>query len=236
MKVKQLVRPFYAILLAVCTMVKSVLHLPQKYEDCFEKSASDLSKTDLEVDGFSKQTCHELAAINKLIYNDIIEYVKSGNVLDFGCGTGRHLSLFPQDNFCLTGIDLNEGSLNRARKKLPGVDFYNVNLLTDVKFIETKYLYYDLIYSISVLQYLQRWQLKKLFKNFSMMLQTGGILHCTFPIPSNTIDKWANEKYLKYTVGDISTDLISAGFSVLKAELLSDFKYTGRVIAKISDR
>jgi len=42
---------------------------------------------------------------------------KSKNILDIGCGTGRHAMELAKRGYRVTGIDLSENQLERARQK-----------------------------------------------------------------------------------------------------------------------
>jgi SAM-dependent methyltransferase len=44
---------------------------------------------------------------------------KVSRILDLGCGTGRHAVEFAARGFDVTGVDLSEAMLNRARRRLP---------------------------------------------------------------------------------------------------------------------
>lgn len=227
-----MIRPFVRLFRASWVFIKSALHLPQKYEDHFKRLSAEPHRTDIEVDGFSKLTPDQLAAVKKGVYDDVLSYVGEGKVMDFGCGTGRHLLNFPPEKYQRAGIDLNEGSLVRARAKMPGVSFYNVNLLTDHSFVAASSGSYDLIYSVSVLEYFQKWELKKLFEEFFQLLKADSVVNLLFPTPQNVVDKWATDKYRKYSVKEIGGLLVSSGFIILRADQLPGVVYTGRVLGR----
>lgn len=44
-------------------------------------------------------------------------YDKSLKIIDIGCGTGRHAIELARRGYSVTGVDLSEAQLNRARKK-----------------------------------------------------------------------------------------------------------------------
>ena len=46
-----------------------------------------------------------------------LQFDKSLRILDVGCGTGRHAIELTQRGYCVTGIDLSESQLARAREK-----------------------------------------------------------------------------------------------------------------------
>lgn len=91
--------------------------MKQWYEELFENYAK---KYDQEV--FTQGTMGECDFIEAEI-----GYDKSLKVLDIGCGTGRHSIELAKRGYNVTGIDLSESQIERAREKAKqeraGVDF-----------------------------------------------------------------------------------------------------------------
>ncbi len=56
-----------------------------------------------------------------------INFDKSLKILDVGCGTGRHTIELSNRGYTITGIDLSEAQLTRARQK---AESYNLKILT----------------------------------------------------------------------------------------------------------
>ncbi len=54
-----------------------------------------------------------------------IKYNKSLKILDVGCGTGRHSIELTKRGYFVTGIDLSESQLKRAKEK---VENNNLNI------------------------------------------------------------------------------------------------------------
>jgi len=81
--------------------------MKQWYESLFENYGQ---KYDKEV--FTRGTQGECDFIEKEI-----NYNKELKILDIGCGTGRHSLELARRGYCLTGIDLSDSLLNRAREK-----------------------------------------------------------------------------------------------------------------------
>ena len=79
----------------------------QWYELLFENYGK---KYDKEL--FTQGTEGECNFIEKEINSD-----KSLNILDVGCGTGRHSIELTQRGYSVTGVDLSEAQLNQARQK-----------------------------------------------------------------------------------------------------------------------
>jgi len=83
----------------------------QWYETFFENYGQ---KYDSE--NFTHGTIGECDFIEKELAAD-----KSLKILDVGCGTGRHAIELTQRGYCVTGVDLSESQLKRAREKAEAV-------------------------------------------------------------------------------------------------------------------
>jgi len=81
--------------------------MKQWYESLFEDYGSQY---DREV--FTQGTTGECDFIEKEIHYD-----KKVRILDIGCGTGRHTIELTRRGYQVTGIDLSESLLNRAKEK-----------------------------------------------------------------------------------------------------------------------
>jgi len=79
----------------------------QWYESLFENYGQKYDNED-----FTQGTVGECDFIEKEINND-----NSLKILDVGCGTGRHAIELSNRGYIVTGIDLSETQLARARKK-----------------------------------------------------------------------------------------------------------------------
>ena len=79
--------------------------------------------------------------------------VKAGmNVLDIGCGTGVHLSLYQKANCNVSGVDLSPAMLKIAKEKLGESADLKLCSATDTGFEDNKF---DLILSSTVLHEMQ---------------------------------------------------------------------------------
>jgi len=80
--------------------------MKQWYEELFENFADSYDREE-----FTKGTVGEVDFIEKEAgYDRLIK------ILDVGCGTGRHSIELATRGYCVTGIDLSEGQLAKARK------------------------------------------------------------------------------------------------------------------------
>ena len=86
--------------------------MKQWYESLFENYGE---KYDQEV--FTKGTLAECDFIEEEIGHD-----RSLKILDIGCGTGRHSIELSKRGYDITGIDLSESMLERARSKAVDLD------------------------------------------------------------------------------------------------------------------
>jgi 2-polyprenyl-3-methyl-5-hydroxy-6-metoxy-1,4-benzoquinol methylase len=83
------------------------MHKKQWYEALFENYAE---KYDNE--SFTQGTTGECDFIEKEL-----DFNKSLRIIDVGCGTGRHAIELTQRGYSVTGIDLSESQLDKARQK-----------------------------------------------------------------------------------------------------------------------
>jgi SAM-dependent methyltransferase len=77
------------------------------YQELFENYARKYDEED-----FTQGTIGEADFIEQEIGSD-----KSAKILDIGCGTGRHSIELAKRGYQVTGVDLSEDQLNRAREK-----------------------------------------------------------------------------------------------------------------------
>lgn len=81
--------------------------MKQWYEELFENYAKTY-----DTEEFTRGTIGECDFIEKEI-----NYGKTIKILDVGCGTGRHSIELAKRGYAVTGIDLSESQLRRAREK-----------------------------------------------------------------------------------------------------------------------
>jgi ubiquinone/menaquinone biosynthesis C-methylase UbiE len=77
------------------------------YEELFTNYVEKYEK-----ESFTQGTMGEVDFIESEIKRD-----KSCRILDVGCGTGRHAIELAKRGYSVTGVDLSENMLNRAREK-----------------------------------------------------------------------------------------------------------------------
>jgi len=104
----------------------------------------------------------------------IKKYKKSdGNqLLDVGCGTGKHIEHF-KDDFSCTGIDINSEMIEVAKSKIKDAIFHQGDMLNFNLKVE-----FDVILCLfSAIGYVKTYpNLEKTMKNFANHLKKGGVI------------------------------------------------------------
>jgi cyclopropane fatty-acyl-phospholipid synthase-like methyltransferase len=152
---------------------------------------------------------------------------EKGSVLDLGCGTGRYLrALRPRVGADLYGIDLSQATIENYTRKLEGVsaaagDFAQGNPF-GVRF--------DLIYSITVIQYVPFFKLGRFFGAVRGALKERGRFYLQFPHGGREASLHANYAYTRYRPDYLMRRVSDAGFEVLASGFMDpehrgDFGY-----------
>ena len=108
----------------------------QWYESLFENYGQ---KYDREV--YTQGTIGECDFIEKELQSD-----KSLRILDVGCGTGRHAIELSKRGYNVTGIDLSESQLKRAKEKAKAV-----NLSIDFQCRDARNLPFDGEFDVAIM-------------------------------------------------------------------------------------
>jgi len=95
------------------------------------------------------------------------------NILDIGCGTGKHLSFFKKDGYTVSGVDISENMISEARKYLRQENDLICCKASEFKFNKK----FEIIISLfHVINYqTENDELEKIFKNVSKHLVDGGL-------------------------------------------------------------
>jgi SAM-dependent methyltransferase len=95
------------------------------------------------------------------------------NILDIGCGTGKHLSFFKKDGYNISGVDVSENMISEARKYLQQKDDLICCNASEFRFNKN---FETIISLFHVMSYqAENNELKNVFQNVSEHLTDGGL-------------------------------------------------------------
>lgn len=122
---------------------KELNYIFKHSENCLKDA---YSRMDMQNQGWTKGTIKECDFIEAFFYD------KSKAIIDFGCGTGRHLLELKNRGFLdLTGIDFSENNIQKCKKLSSNIKFFISDCRKYRKF--NKYTYalclYDVVGSFS---------------------------------------------------------------------------------------
>ncbi len=158
----------------------------------YKRMQLDPTLSPQEMAGFSKKE-EVQEAIDKT-HDDLKKIVMSelhlnDSILDIGCGAGAYLKEFEEDYAC-TGIDLNSEMINAGKKYMP-----KANLILDDFITHTFNKKFNLIYSVSVLEFIPPSKLKFFFEKVASLLENNGMLFLHYPHALNAIDLYFPDLY-----------------------------------------
>ena len=99
--------------------------MKQWYEEMFENYGETYDK-----ESFTQGTAGEVDFLLNELGND-----KTKRILDIGCGTGRHAIEMAKRGFRITGVDLSNSQLKRAREKAK-----TANVEIDFRIMDARYV------------------------------------------------------------------------------------------------
>lgn len=119
----------------------------------------------------------------------------ASKILDFGCGTGRHVIYFAKKGFEVYGFDASETAIERAKEVLK-----SENLLADLRVWDmTKPLpyedrFFDAVLVLRVMHHTYMDNIKRIAKEIDRVLKKGGYLFLQVPAFSHEETlKWRQE-------------------------------------------
>ena len=158
----------------------------------------DSSKSLQENVGFSHKAEVEEALLKT--HKDLVSVaglylIKGDSILDIGCGTGLYLEEFSGSDYMLYGIDMSKQMINVAKQHLPNVHFVIGDFMRQK--IDRKF---NLIYSISVLEYISRTDMHAFFRKLHTSLAQNGIIFIHYPHALSAYDlMYPDLNYIKYS-------------------------------------
>jgi len=128
-----------------------------------------------------------------LAYRDlpaIIEkHVRGGKAIDFGCGTGRSTRFLRQLGFEVTGIDISDDMIRRARNIDPSGDY---RLVPGDDFSALQRGSYDLVLSAFTFDNIPGKEKIRIFRSLRELLATAGKIVHVVSRPEIYIHEWAS--------------------------------------------
>jgi SAM-dependent methyltransferase len=95
------------------------------------------------------------------------------NILDIGCGTGKHLGLFKKDGYAVSGVDISENMISEARKYLQQEENLLCCKASEFKFNKKFEVIISLFHVMSY--HTGNDELEKVFQNVSEHLTDDGL-------------------------------------------------------------
>jgi len=121
-------------------------------------------------------------AIDDIYFPPFYSQIKNQNVMEIGCGTGRHTKrLLASDNY-VTGVDISEGMLSQAKNKIQSekLKLIHGDFMKDVVPLNK----YDALVMSLVLEHI--FELDSFFSKSAKYLKTGGYLFISEIHPQRT--------------------------------------------------
>ncbi|WP_295904480.1 class I SAM-dependent methyltransferase [uncultured Bdellovibrio sp.] len=122
-------------------------------------------------------------AIDELSFPRFWQTLTGKDILEIGCGTGRHTQKLVAQNNRVVGIDISEGMLQVAREKIPPERalLVHADFMTYDGFHENQF---DAIVASLVIEHIQ--DLSSFFKRAAKFLKPGGELYLSEIHPERT--------------------------------------------------
>lgn len=145
---------------------------------------------------------------------------EGARVVELGCGGGTTETRALASRFRLTGVDLSDAQLARARERVPGAEYIHADLTT----VEFAAQTVDAVASFYVFNHVPRELLAPLFERIHTWLRPGGLLLATLgasDVPGWTGDFLGAPSYFSgYSAETNRRLLAAAGLTLLRDELV----------------
>lgn len=124
------------------------------------------------------------------------------SAVDFGCGVGRLAIPLAEKAGTVTGIDISEKMLEKARENSRRYGFDNTSFYQTDEFFSTNHETFDLIHSTIVFQHINPKEGLKIFENLIKVLNEGGIgvIHFAYKNPASKYKAFKFKLYRDYSI------------------------------------
>ena len=160
-------------------------------------------------------------------YNKFLQYIPAGgHILDVGCGSGRDLRYFKNNNYVPEGLDISK-SICKIAEKYSGCKVYNDNILT---INSSDFDKYDGVWACASLLHIKYTQLPLALDKISNLLNSNGYVYLSFKHGNK---EYKNNKNLQYTdMSSVKMIVLLAKYKTFK--IIEEF-YTSDGLAREKD-
>jgi SAM-dependent methyltransferase len=119
----------------------------------------------------------------------------ASKILDFGCGTGRHVIYFARKGFEVYGFDASETAIERAREVLKSENlFADLRVWDMTKPLPYEDIFFDAVLVLRVMHHTYIDNIKRIVKEIDRVLKKDGYLFLQVPAFSHEETlKWRQE-------------------------------------------
>lgn len=184
----------------------------KKYINDWSRTKLDKTKSLQENVGFSHEDEVQKAInqVHEKVQATFLTYCQSSaDVLDIGCGVGLYLQDFPSTTR-LSGTDLSTEFIQKGKELLPEADL-RVGDFMQIHFDKP----FQMIFSISVLEYIPPSQLQTFFKKIYHSLDQNGVVLIQYPHAlSNKMCWYPDLSYVHYSPLKVAATVEKVGFEI----------------------
>jgi SAM-dependent methyltransferase len=151
----------------------------------------------------------------------LVRLPEDAHVVELGCGGGTPETALLAARFRVTGVDLSEEQLRRARQRIPHAEFVHADL-TDIDFPPGSV---DAVAAFYSFNHVPRDLLATLYARLHTWLAPGGLLLTTLGVGDS--ESWIGEwlgttMYFSSFPAEVNTQMLgAAGFELLRDELVT---------------
>lgn len=155
--------------------------------------------------------CRSRNRLLQYLIKKFSQHFSKPKFLEVGCGTGftlEYLTSIP--NLSLTGSELYLRGLNSARKRLPEIEFIQLNIVEEVPFTNA----YEMVGAFDVIEHID--DDIQVIKNVNQILTKGGYFIIAVPqykFMWSRLDELVSHKR-RYSYQELSTKLQAQGFEI----------------------
>ena len=185
------------------------------------KSQATLSEPQQQTIATYDRTSKKYAEINSTIrfwevqQEEFTSFLSGTKILDAGCGHGRDTKDFIAENYDVTSIDLSEGLLEEAKRRVPNGNFIKMNF-SDLIFPDKSF---DGLWCAAAFLHIPKSDAENVLANFKRVLNKNGVLFMSVKSGEGEVikkDSDGNVRFFaNYTKSELE-ELVGKTFDILK--------------------